>query len=84
MLDEGEFMSLIGPNLDPWIIFLGRAIPRGLLLLLLLFLSAVLSFAFCVSRYIAFLFSEIVRVPFSVRGAIVIRVSCGAGVSPRS
>jgi hypothetical protein len=70
MLDEGESMSLIGLNLDPRIVFLGRTAPQGLLLLLLLSLSAVLSFAFYISRYIVFLFSEIIRVPLSVRGAI--------------
>jgi hypothetical protein len=67
-------MLLIRLYLDPWIIFLGRAIPRGLLLLLLLSLSAVLSFAFCISGYIAFLFSKTIRVPLSVGGAIVIRI----------
>jgi hypothetical protein len=81
MLDERESILLIRPNLDPRIIFLGRTIPRGLLLLLLLSLSAVLSFAFYVSGYIAFLFSEIIGVPLSVRGAIVTGVSCGAGIS---
>jgi hypothetical protein len=80
MLDERESILLIRPNLDPRIIFLGRTIPR-LLLLLLLSLSAVLSFAFYVSGYIAFLFSEIIGVPLSVRGAIVTGVSCGAGIS---
>jgi hypothetical protein len=84
VLDKGESISLIKPNLNPRIMFLGRTTPRGLLLLLLLFLSIVLSFAFCVSRYIAFLFSEIIRVPLSVRRAIVTRVSCRAGVSPRN
>jgi hypothetical protein len=81
MLDERESISLIRLNLDPRIMFLGRAISRGLLLLLLLSLSAVLSFAFCMSRYIAFLFSEIVRVPLSVGGAIVTGVGYGAGIS---
>jgi hypothetical protein len=84
MLDKGESMLLIRPNLDPWIIFLGRAAPRELLLLLLLSLSVILSFAFCVSGYIAFLFSETVRVPLFVRGAIVTGIGCRAGISPRS
>jgi hypothetical protein len=75
MLDKGESISLIRLNLDPWIIFLKRTTPRGLLLLLLLSLSAVLFFAFCVSRYIAFLFSEIIRVLLFVGGAIVTGVS---------
>jgi hypothetical protein len=81
MLDKGESILLIRPNLDPRIMFLGRAIPRGLLLLLLLSLSAVLFFAFCISRYIAFLFSKTIRVPLSIRGAIVTGISCGVGVS---
>jgi hypothetical protein len=84
ILDEGESMLLIKPNLDPRIMFLGRTISRGLLLLLLLSLSALLFFVFYMSGYIAFLFSETVGVPLSVRGAIVTGVSCGAGVSPRS
>jgi hypothetical protein len=84
VLDKGESISLIRLNLDPRIIFLGRTIPRELLLLLLLSLSALLSFAFCVSRYIAFLFSEIIGVPLSVGGAVVTRVGCGAGISPWS
>jgi hypothetical protein len=75
MLDKKEFISLIKPNLDPWIIFLGRTILQGLLLLLLLFLSAVLFFAFCMSGYIAFLFSKIIGVPLSVRGVVVTRIS---------
>jgi hypothetical protein len=75
MLDKGESMLLIRLYLDPRIIFLGRAAPRGLLLLLPLSLSVVLSFAFYVSGYIAFLFSKTVRVPLFVRGAIVTRVS---------
>jgi hypothetical protein len=74
ILDKGESISLIKLNVDPWIIFLGRIIPRGLLLLLLLSLSAVLFFLFYISRYIAFLFSEIVRVLFFVRGAVVTRI----------
>jgi hypothetical protein len=75
MLDKRKFMLLIRPNLDPWIIFLGRIIPRGLLLLLLLSLSAVLFFVFCVFGYITFFFSKIIRIPFSVRGAIVTGIS---------
>jgi hypothetical protein len=82
MLDKRESMLLIRPNLDPRIIFLGRATPRGLLLLLLLFLSAVLSFAFCMSRYIAFFFNKTIRVPLSVGGAVVTGVGCGVGISP--
>jgi hypothetical protein len=82
MLDKGESISLIRPNLDPRIMFLGRITLRGLLLLLLLSLSVLLFFAFCMSGYIAFLFSEIVGVPFSVRRAIVTGVSCRAGISP--
>jgi hypothetical protein len=58
VLDKRESILLIKPNLDPWIIFLGRTILQGLLLLLLLSLSAVLSFAFCVSGYIAFFFQR--------------------------
>jgi hypothetical protein len=84
MLDKREFMLLIKPNLDPRIIFLGRIILRGLLLLLLLSLSAVLFFTFCISGYIAFLFSETVGVLLFVRGAIVTRVGCRAGISPQS
>jgi hypothetical protein len=82
ILNKRESISLIKLNLDPQIIFLGKTIPRGLLLLLLLSLSAVLFFAFCVSRYIAFFFSKIVRVLLSVKGVIVTRISCGVGVSP--
>jgi hypothetical protein len=84
VLDKKESILLIRLNLDPRIIFLGRAILRGLLLLLLLSLSAVLFFAFCMSGYIAFLFSETIRVPLSVRGAVVTGVSCGVKVSPWS
>jgi hypothetical protein len=68
MLDKGEFILLIRLNLDPWIIFLGRIILQGLLLLLLLSLSAMLSFVFCVSRYIIFLFSKTIRVLLSAGG----------------
>jgi hypothetical protein len=71
VLDKRESISLIRLNLDPRIMFLERTTPRGLLLLLLLSLSAVLFFAFYMSRYIAFFFSEIIRVPLSVRGAVV-------------
>jgi hypothetical protein len=71
VLDKRKFILLIRLNLDPRIMFLGRTIPRGLLLLLLLSLSAVLFFMFCMSRYIAFLFSKTVRVPLFVRGAVV-------------
>jgi hypothetical protein len=71
MLDKGESILLIRLNLDSWIIFLRRITPRGLLLLLLLSLSVVLSFVFCMSGYIAFLFSEIVRVLLSVGAAVV-------------
>jgi hypothetical protein len=82
MLDKGESMLLIRPNLDPRIIFLGKTTPQGLLLLLLLSLSALLSFVFCMSGYIAFLFSKIVRVPLSIRGVVVTGVGCRAGISP--
>jgi hypothetical protein len=75
MLDEGEFILLIRLNLDPRIIFLGKTISRGLLLLLLLSLSAMLSFAFCISRYITFLFSEIIRVLLFIRRAIITGIS---------
>jgi hypothetical protein len=75
ILDKRKSILLIRLNLDPRIIFLRRVTPRGLLLLLLLFLSAILFFAFCVSRYIVFFFSEIVRVLLSARGAIIIRIS---------
>jgi hypothetical protein len=73
ILDKRESILLIKLNLDPWIIFLRRIVSRGLLLLLLLLLSlsVMLFFVFCISRYIAFFFSKIIRIPFSVRGAIV-------------
>jgi hypothetical protein len=54
MLNKGEFILLIRLNIDPRIIFLGKTIPRGLLLSPLLSLFAVLFFAFYVSRYIVF------------------------------
>jgi hypothetical protein len=84
MLDKRKSISLIRPNLDPRIMFLGRTIPRGLLLLLLLFLSVILFFAFCISRYIAFLFSEIIRVPLFIRGAVVTGIGWETGVFPWS
>jgi hypothetical protein len=84
ILDKGESILLIKLNLDPRIMFLGRAIPWGLLLLLLLSLSAVLFFAFCVSGYIIFFFSKTIKVPLSVRGAIVNGVNYRAGISPWS
>jgi hypothetical protein len=74
ILDKKESILLIRLNLDPWIIFLKRIIPRGLLLLLLLSLSAVLFFMFCISRYIVF-FNKIIRVLFSAGGTVVTRVS---------
>jgi hypothetical protein len=74
ILDKRESILLIRPNLDPRIIFLGKTIPQGLLLLLLLFLPAMLFFAFCVSRYVVFFFSEIVGVPLFARGVIVTRI----------
>jgi hypothetical protein len=75
ILDKKESILLIKLNLDPRIIFLKRIIPRGLLLLLLLSLSIILSFVFCIFRYITFFFSKIIGVPFSVRGVIVTGVS---------
>jgi hypothetical protein len=81
ILDKRESILLIRLNLDPWIIFLRRIIPQGLLLLLLLSLSAMLSFVFCISRYIIFFFSKIIRIPLSARRVIVTRVGWGAGVS---
>jgi hypothetical protein len=75
ILDERESILLIRLNLDPRIIFLKIIILQELLLLLLLSLSVVLFFAFCMSRYIAFFFSETIRVLLFVRGAIVTRVS---------
>jgi hypothetical protein len=70
VLNKGEFMLLIGLNLDPRIIFLGKTIPRGLLLLLLS-LSIILFFAFYMSGYIIFFFSKTVGIPLSARGVIV-------------
>jgi hypothetical protein len=75
ILDKRESILLIRLNLDPQIIFLGKTIPRGLLLLLLLSRSAVLFFVFCVSRYITFFFSETIRILFFIRGAVITRIS---------
>jgi hypothetical protein len=70
MLDKGEFILLIKLNLDPRIMFLGRTIPRELLLLLLLSLSAMLFFVFCMSRYITFFFSARQLESYSLLGGL--------------
>jgi hypothetical protein len=82
MLDKREFISLIRLNLDPWIIFLRRTAPRGLLLLLLLSLFTLLFFVFYIFRYIIFFFNKTIRILLSVWGAVVTGVSYRAGVSP--